>query len=103
MKKPMLFGLVAADPTLAADSDTWIGYLSAPRSQHVAELYRVGTTLIPATAVTDSTPRYGITFTQPRGSNPFGDHRVPIPLGTHVLQYEGGDGHLAPDSARPGD
>ena len=86
---------IGADPTLATDSDTWVGYLSAPGSQHVAELYREGTTLIPATAVTDSTPRYDITFTKPWGTDPFGDHRVPIPPGTHVPQYEGGDGHLA--------
>ena len=86
---------IGADPPPAADSDTWVGYLSAPGSQHVAELYREGTTLIPATAVTDSTPRHDITFTQPWGSDPLGDHRVPIPPGTHVPQYEGGDGHLA--------
>lgn len=86
---------IATDPPLAADSDTWVGYLSEPGSQHVAELYREGTTLIPVTAVTGSTPRYDITFTQPWGSDPFGDHSVPIPLGTHVPQYEGGDGHLA--------
>ena len=86
---------IGPDPALAADSDTWAGYLSAPGSQHVAELYREGTTLIPATAVTDSTPRYDITFTQPWGSDPFGDHSVPIPLGTRVPHYEGGDGHLA--------
>ena len=86
---------IGADPPPAADSDTWVGYLSALGSQHVAELYGEGTTLIPATAVTDSTPRHDITFTQPWGSDPFGDHRVPIPPGTHVPQYEGGDGHLA--------
>ncbi len=93
---------IGADPTLAADSDTWVGHLSAPGSQHVAELYREGTTLIPATAVTDSTPRYDVTFTQPWGSDPFGDHRVPIPPGTHVPQYEGGDGHLAIQDPKTG-
>ena len=86
---------IGMDPALATDSATWVDYLSQAGSEHVAELYREGTTLIPSTAVTGSTPRYDITFTQPWGSDPFGDYRVPIPLGTHVPQYEGGDGHLA--------
>lgn len=86
---------IGANPTLAANSATWVGYLSAPKSQRVAELYHEGTTLIPATAVTNSTPRYDITFTQPWGSDPFASHTVPIPLATHVPQYPGGDGHLA--------
>ncbi len=86
---------IGTNPALAADSATWVRYLSEADSEHVAELYREGTTLVPSTAVIGSTPRYDITFTQPWGSDPFGDHRVPIPRRTHVPQYEGGDGHLA--------
>ena len=50
-------------------------------------------TLIPASAITSTTPRYDVTFSKPWGSDPFGSYSVPIPLGTKVPP--GSDGHIA--------
>lgn len=94
-KASWLWTPIGPDPALAAESGTWVGYLSAPGTQRVAELYREGTTLIPAVAVNDATPRYDIRFTESWGPDPFEGHTVPIPRGTQVPQYPGGDGHLA--------
>ncbi|MEI6254511.1 MAG: carbohydrate-binding domain-containing protein, partial [Mycobacteriaceae bacterium] len=88
---------IPANPTLASNSATWVGYLSAPQSKHVTELYEEGTTLIPASAITTSSPRYDVNFTQTGawGSDPFGSYTVPIPVGTVVAPYTRGDAHLA--------
>jgi len=85
---------IGANPTLAANSATWVGYFSAPGTQHVAELHQEGTTLVRGTSVTSSTPRYDITFSKPWGPDPFATYTVPIPVGTQV-PYQGGDAHLA--------
>ena len=85
---------IGANPTLAANSATWVGYFSARGTQHVAELHQEGTTLVRATSVTGSTPRYDIAFSQPWGADPFGAYTVPIPAGT-VVPHQGGDAHLA--------
>lgn len=86
---------IGANPPLAEHSATWVGYFSAPGTEHVAELFGEGTTLISAAAVGSATPRYDIRFTERWGPDPFGEHTVPIPRGTVVPHYEGGDGHLA--------
>lgn len=84
---------IIANPVLAAHSATWVSYLSASNAQRVADLYDYGVTLIPASAVTSSTPRYDVTFTEPWGSDPFGSYTVPIPVG--VTLPPGSDSHIA--------
>jgi hypothetical protein len=84
---------IASNPAISANSATWVNYLSAPDAKRVANLYQYGVTLIPASAITSTTPRYDVSFTQPWGSDPFGSYSVPIPLGTKVPP--GSDGHIA--------
>ncbi len=84
---------IAANPTLAANSSTWTGYLSASGTAHIANLYDYSVALVSASEVTSSTPRYDVTLTQPWGADPFGTNTVPIPTGTKVPP--GSDGHVA--------
>lgn len=84
---------IAPDAVPAADSATWVGYLSAPGAQHVTDLYKYGVTLIPAFAITSTTPRYDVTFTKPWGGDPMESYSVPIPVGTPVPT--GTDGQIA--------
>lgn len=84
---------IVANPVLAANNATWVGYLAAANAQRVADLYESGVTLIPASGVTSSTPRYDVTFTEPWGSDPFGTYRVPIPVG--VKLPTGSDSQIA--------
>jgi hypothetical protein len=83
---------IVSNPVLAANSATWVNYLSDPKGQRIADLYDYGVTLIPGSAIDSSTPRYDVTFTEPWGSDPLGTHTVPIPAGTTVAP--GSDGHL---------
>lgn len=75
---------IEANPALAADSATWVGYFSAPGTQRVANLYQYSVALVSGSTVTSSTPRYDITFTQPWGSDPFAGFSIPIPRGTPI-------------------
>ncbi|WP_052960294.1 carbohydrate-binding domain-containing protein [Mycobacterium sp. EPa45] len=75
---------IAANPVIAANSATWVTYLSAADAQHVADLYDSGVTLVSATQITASTPRYDVKFTEPWGSDPFGSYTVAIPLGLNL-------------------
>ena len=84
---------IAANPTLAADSATWVSYFSAPGTKRIANLYHYGVTLVPASAITTSTPRYDVRFTKAWGSDPFGTTTVALPRGTRVPP--GSDGHVA--------
>jgi hypothetical protein len=84
---------IPTNPVLAANSATWSGYLAAGGTKHVANLVEYGVTLIPASAVTSSTPRYSVKMTQKWGPNPFGSNTVPLPRGTKIPP--GSDGHVA--------
>lgn len=84
---------IGANPALAANSATWVSYLSDTNEQRIANLYEYGVTLVPASAITSTTPRYDVTLTQPWGSDPFGSYTVPIPVGTKVPP--GSDGQIA--------
>ncbi len=70
-----------------------MSYLSAPNTQHVADLYAYGVTLVSGSSITTSTPRYRVTFTEKWGANPFGSYSVPIPKGTPIPP--GSDGQIA--------
>ncbi|WP_264036003.1 carbohydrate-binding domain-containing protein [Mycolicibacterium hodleri] len=83
---------ISANAATAANSATWVSYLSAPSASRIADLYDYGVTVIPASAITSSTPRYDVKLTQPWGSDPFGTYTVPIPLGTKVPP--GSDGQI---------
>jgi hypothetical protein len=72
---------IVANPVIAANSATWVSYLSAANTKHVADLYEYGVTLVQATA---STPRYDVTFTEKWGSDPMGSYTVAIPLGLNL-------------------
>ena len=88
-----LWDPIPANPVLAPDSAIWASELSAAGTAHVADLVEFGVTLVPESAITGSTPRYNVTFTEPWGPNPFGSNKVPIPLGTMVPP--GSDGQIA--------
>ncbi|WP_140690617.1 hypothetical protein [Mycolicibacterium hodleri] len=88
-----LWNPIASNPAIAANSATWVSYLSAAGTQHVANLNDFGVTLISASNITASTPRYRVTFTKKWGANPFGSYTVPIPVGTQVPP--GSDGQIA--------
>ena len=77
---------IAANPTIAADSATWVSYLSAPSGQRVANMYNYGVTIVPASAITTSTPRYSVKLKNVGlwGNDPFGSYKVPLPRGTRV-------------------
>ncbi len=75
---------IVANPVIAANSATWVKYLSATNAQHVADLYDSGVTLVSATQITASTPRYDVRFTEPWGSDPFGSYTVAIPVGLNL-------------------
>lgn len=75
---------IVANPVIAANSATWVNYLAASNAQRVANLYESGVTLVSASTVTSSTPRYDVTFTEPWGSDPFGSYTVPIPVGVKL-------------------
>ncbi|GAY16885.1 hypothetical protein MSZK_36110 [Mycobacterium sp. shizuoka-1] len=72
---------IVANPVIAANSATWVSYLSAANAKRVADLYDYGVTLVQATA---STPRYDVTFTEPWGSDPMGSYTVAIPVGLNL-------------------
>ncbi|WP_255206846.1 carbohydrate-binding domain-containing protein [Mycolicibacterium sp. PAM1] len=84
---------ISSNPTLAANSSTWVGYLAAADKQRVANLYNYSVALVSASEITSSTPRYDVTLTKAWGSDPFGSTTVPIPLGTKIPP--GTDGHVA--------
>ncbi len=84
---------IPSNPVLADNSATWVNYLAATDASRIANLYDYGVTLIPASAITSSAPRYDVTFTQPWGSDPFGSYTVPIPADTKVPP--GSDGQIA--------
>lgn len=84
---------IAANPAVASNSATWVSYLSAPGTKRIANLYNYGVTLVPASAITTSTPRYDVRFTKAWGSDPYGTNTVAIPRGTKIPP--GSDGHLA--------
>ncbi len=84
---------IPSNPVLATNSATWVSYLAAAGAKHVTNLYEYGVTLVPSSAITSSTPRYDVTFTEPWGSDPVGSYTVPIPLGTKVPT--GSDGQIA--------
>ncbi len=84
---------IASNAATAANSSTWVSYLSAPGQQHLADVYNYGVTIVPASAVTASTPRYDVSMSQPWGSDPFGSNTVPIPKGT--VPPPGSDGQIA--------
>jgi len=88
-----LYKPIPANPALAADNSTWVSYLFDPAAKRVADLYNEGVTLIPASAITGSTPRYDLSFTEDWGADPFGANTVPIPKGTRVPP--GSDGQIA--------
>ncbi|KAA0108326.1 carbohydrate-binding domain-containing protein [Mycolicibacterium sp. P1-5] len=75
---------IVANPIVAANSATWVKYLSAANAQHVADLYDSGVSLVSANQITASTPRYDVKFTEPWGSDPFGSYTVAIPLGLNL-------------------
>lgn len=83
---------ISSSAATAANSATWVSYLSATGASRIADLYDYGVTVIPASAITSSTPRYDVKLTQPWGSDPFGTYTVPIPLGTKVPP--GSDGQI---------
>ena len=87
-----LWDPISSSPVLAEFSRTWVEYLSAPGQGRVANLYEFGVGIVGESAITASTPRYDVTFTEPWGDDPFGSFEVPIPLGTKVAP--GSDGHL---------
>jgi hypothetical protein len=84
---------IAANPTVAANSATWVSYLSAPGAKRIANLYNYGVTLVPASAITTSTPRYDVGFTKAWGADPYGSYTVALPRGTRIPP--GTDGHIA--------
>lgn len=88
-----LWNPIPSAPVLASSSQTWVSYLSAAGKGRVANLYEYGVAMIPASAISASTPTYDVTLTQPWGADPFGTNRVPIPTGTRVAP--GSDAQLA--------
>jgi len=84
---------IPANPVVAADSATWVGYLSAAGAQHSADLVDYGVTLVQPSSVTATTPRYAVTLSQKWGAYPFGTAKIPIPSGTRVPP--GSDGQIA--------
>lgn len=88
-----LWNPIDANATVAANSATWVSYFSAAGKQHNANLYQYGVTLIDASAVSASTPRYDVKFTKAWGSDPFGTSTVGIPRGTRIPP--GSDGAVA--------
>ncbi len=90
-----LWDPIPADPTLHANSAAWSALLAA--GDHSANLYEFGVTLVPASAINESTPRYDIPFSMEPdwGSDPMAGYTMPIPLGTEVVYLdELSDGHL---------
>lgn len=85
-----LWNPIPTSPVLHATSATWSSALAI--GAHVCNLSQFGSTLIPPTAITPTTPRYDVTFTQPWGSDPFGSFLMPIPEGTPIPP--GSDGHV---------
>lgn len=75
---------IPSKPLIATNSETWVSELSAPGTQHVADLFQYGVTLISESAVTAGTPRYQVKLTAPWGPNPFRSYTVPIPKGTRT-------------------
>ena len=65
---------IAGQPRHSPTNSAIVGELSLrrPMRNRAADLYDYGVTLIPASAITSSTPRYDVTFTEPWGSDPFG-------------------------------
>ena len=84
---------IPANAAVDANSATWVDYLAQPGKPRIANLYQYAVTLITASKVTSTTPRYDVSFSEPWGSDPFGSSTVPIPLGTKVPP--GSDGQLA--------
>ena len=85
---------IAANPVVAANSATWVSYLAAPNGKRIANMYNYGVTIVPASAITTSTPRYSVKLTKTGawGKSPFGSFTVPLPKGTRVPP--GSDGHV---------
>ncbi len=88
-----LWNPIASNAAVAANSATWVKYFTATGTQHVANLYQYGVTLINTSAITSSTPRYDVKFTKAWGSDPFGTATVAIPRGTKIPT--GTDGQVA--------
>ena len=88
-----LWNPIASDAATAGNSALWVSYLSASGTQHVANMYQYGVTLVKPSSVTGSTARYSVTFTANWGPNPFGSNKVPIPTGTKIPT--GSDGQIA--------
>lgn len=84
---------IPANPVLASNSATWSGLLGAAGTKHIADLVDFGVTMIPASSVTPTTPRYSVKLTQKWGPNPFGSNTIPLPRGTKIPP--GSDGHIA--------
>lgn len=75
---------IVGNPVIAANSATWVSYLSAANAQRVADLYEYGVTLVSGASITASTPRYDVTFTEKWGNDPLGSYTVAIPLGLNL-------------------
>ena len=72
-----------------------MSYLSASSGQRVADLYNYGVTLVPASAITTSTPRYSVKLSNVGswGNTPYGSYTIPLPRGTMIPP--GSDGQVA--------
>src|SRR5689334_12343781 len=86
---------IKATAPLHANSALWAGYLAT--GQHSCSLHDYATTVVPASAVTGSTPRYDVAMTAGWG-DPF-PGTIPIPTGTAVPPLttafgDPGDGHI---------
>lgn len=75
---------IAADAKTDPNSATWVSYLAAPGAHHAADMYDYGVTLVPASAVNNTTPRYDVGMKMPWGSDPFGSNKVAIPKGVKL-------------------
>ena len=88
-----LWNPIASNAATAGNSALWVSYLSAAGTQHVANMYQYGVTLVKPSSVTGRTARYSVSFTANWGPNPFGSNKVPIPSGTKIPT--GSDGQIA--------
>lgn len=87
-----LWNEIDSDAKTAANSATWVKYLSEKGTAHPALLYQYAVTIVHANQITATTPRYDVKFTQKWGADPFGTSTVALPKGTRVPP--GSDGHV---------